>query len=242
LSHGVVRDVLDGRADLGVVSTGVLVPAGLIVEPWREDRLVAVVHASHPLAGRRSVPFEELLDYEHISIGESLAVSLQLSEAAERIHRTIRHIHHVSTTEAGRRLAAAGHGVAVLPDGMVLPFEAAMRIRGVPLAEDWAHRQHRLLVRDGGLSAAARQLLQHLRHSSDPSREGLNKARVKLKVSLPTNSFYPEGGRCADIIQPTALFQLSQEDLPHAGPQHSAPRTRDCARSSEWCRACGSAV
>src|SRR3712207_8101709 len=51
LSHGIVRDVLEGRADLGVVSTGVEVPAGLQAEPWGEDRLLAGVPAGSPPPG-----------------------------------------------------------------------------------------------------------------------------------------------------------------------------------------------
>jgi DNA-binding transcriptional LysR family regulator len=171
LSHAIVRDVLEGRADLGIVSTGVEVPTGLQAEPWREDRLLAVAPVGHPLAGRRSVRFEELLEFEQIGIGETRALSLQLAEAAARLHRSIRHAQRVGTTEAGRRLVAAGHGIAVLPDGMVRPFEAAMGIRGVPLAEEWSRRRHRLLVRDeAALPAPARRLLDHLRQR--PRRGG----------------------------------------------------------------------
>ena len=105
-----------------------------------------------------------MLEFEHIGIGETRALSLQLAEAAARLHRSIRHAQRVGTTEAGRRLVAAGHGIAVLPDGMVRPFEAAMGIRGVPLAEAWSSRQHRLLLREeAGLPAPARHLLDHLR-------------------------------------------------------------------------------
>ena len=75
----------------------------------------------------------------------------------------------MGTTEAGRRLVAAGLGIAVLPDGMVRPFETAMGIRGVPLAEAWSSRQHRLVLREeAGLPAPARRLLEHLRRRHRP--------------------------------------------------------------------------
>ncbi len=96
--------------------------------------------------------------------------ALQLAEAAARLHRAIRHAQRVGTTEAGRRLVAAGHGIAVLPDGMVRPFEAAMGIRGIPLAEEWSRRRHRLLLREEALPAPARRLLDHLRQM--PRRGG----------------------------------------------------------------------
>ncbi len=102
--------------------------------------------------------------YRTPGISETHALSLQLAEEAARLHRSIHHAQRVVTTEAGRRLVAAGHGVAVLPDGLVRPFEAVMGIRGVPLAEEWAHRRHRLLFREeAGLSGPARRLLDHLR-------------------------------------------------------------------------------
>ena len=145
-------------------AVGTSVQVRLWAEPWREGRLLAVAPAGHPLVRRGPVRFEELLELEHIGIGETRALSLQLAEAAARLHRAIRHAQRVGTTEAGRRLVAAGQGVAVLPDGMVRPFEAAMGIRGVPLAEAWSIRRHRLLRREeAGLPAPALRLLGHLR-------------------------------------------------------------------------------
>ena len=48
----ILRDLLEGRADLGVVTSGDRVPAGLEAHPWHEDRLLAVVPAGHSF-GRR---------------------------------------------------------------------------------------------------------------------------------------------------------------------------------------------
>ena len=159
----ILRDLLEGRADLGVVTSADRVPAGLDAHPWHEDRLLAVVPEGHPFAARPSVGFGEVLDEPLVDVLEGGALSLLLEEQAERIGRRPRYRFRVASTDAARRLVAAGHGVSVMPDGVARPYEAALGLRGVPLAERWARRRLRLVARPAeGLPAPARLLLDHL--------------------------------------------------------------------------------
>jgi DNA-binding transcriptional LysR family regulator len=69
----------------------------------------------------------------------------------------------VASTDAARRLVAAGHGVTVMPDGVARPYEGALGLRGVPVAERWAKRRLRLVARPAeALPAPARLLLDRL--------------------------------------------------------------------------------
>jgi DNA-binding transcriptional LysR family regulator len=159
----VLRDLLEGRADLGVVTSGNRVPDGLEAHPWHEDRLLAVVRADHPLAARASVGFGEVLDQPLVGVLESGALSLLLEEQAEHLGRGLRYRFRVGSTDAARRLVAAGHGVTVMPDGVARPYEAALGLRGIPLAEQWARRQLWLVARSAeALPVPARLLMEHL--------------------------------------------------------------------------------
>ena len=137
----ILRDLLEGRADLGVVTSGDRVPAGPEAHAWHEDRLLAVVPEGHPFAARRSVGFAEVLDEPLIGVLEGGALSLLIEEQAQRFGRRPRYRLRVASTDAARRLVAAGHGVTVMPDGVARPYEAALGLRGVPLMERWAGRR-----------------------------------------------------------------------------------------------------
>lgn len=176
-SLAILRDLLEGRADLGIVTVGGAVPVGLEVHPWREDRLLVVVPADHPFAGRPSVGFAEVLEQPLVGVLESGALSLLLEEAAQRLGLRPRYRFQVASPDAARRLVAAGHGVTVMPDGIARPYEAALGLRGVPLAERWSRRRLRLVSRAAGLLALPARLLQDCLLRS----ESTAKARASAK-------------------------------------------------------------
>jgi DNA-binding transcriptional LysR family regulator len=160
VSLAILRDLLEGRADLGIVTVGGTMPVGLEAQPWREDRLLVVVPDNHPFVGQASVSFAEVLEQPLIGVLESGALSLQLEEAAQRLGRRPRYRFRVASTDAARSLVAAGHGVTVMPDGMARPHEAALGLAGIPLAERWSRRRLRLVSRSAGLLALPARLLQ----------------------------------------------------------------------------------
>jgi DNA-binding transcriptional LysR family regulator len=162
----ILRDLLEGRADLGIVTSAGQVPVGLEARPWREDRLLMVVPAAHPFAARAAVGFAEVLEQPLVGALESSALALLLEEAAQQLGRRPRYRFRVAGTDAIRRLVAAGHGVTVMPDGVARPYEAALGLRGIPLTEPWARRQLRLVARAAELlPASARLLHDHLLRS-----------------------------------------------------------------------------
>ena len=125
---------------------------------------MAVVPKGHPLFERNTVDFEEVLDHEHVGIGDLSALTVLLGEEAERLSRVIRHSYRVETVEVARRMVAAGLGVAVLPASMVVPFQDVIGVRAIPLSDAWARRDKRICVRNPStLPASARLFLAHIR-------------------------------------------------------------------------------
>ena len=164
MSASVVHDVSDGRADIGLVAASVDIPPELIVYPFTTDEIMAIIPNGHALFERSTVDFEELLDHEHVGIGDLSALTVLLAEQAERLSRSIRHSYRVETVEVARQMVAAGLGIAVLPASMVAPFQDVIGVRAIPLSDAWARRDKRICVRDPStMPASSRLFLAHMR-------------------------------------------------------------------------------
>jgi len=162
-SSVILQDLIEGRADLGIVTTNARIPVGLEAQPWREDRLLAIVSADHPLAGRKSVKFSEVLEHPLVDVLEIGALSLLLAEAAQALGRKPYYRYHVTSMDAARRLVAAGLAVNVMPDHMIAPYAENLGLRGILIDEPWSLRRLRLVSRVGGVSPGpARLLADHL--------------------------------------------------------------------------------
>ncbi|MBR0664960.1 LysR family transcriptional regulator [Roseomonas hellenica] len=162
-SLAILHEVLEGRVDLGIVTSAAALPTELEAHGWHGDALLAVMPAGHRLADRASLRYAALLDEPLIGVQAGGALAILLEEEARRLGRAPQYRFRVATTDSARRLAAAGLGATVMPDGVARPYLAALGLAGVPLAEDWARRRLRIVARPApGLPAAARLLLNHL--------------------------------------------------------------------------------
>ena len=65
LSRDIVRGVLDGSTDLGIIA-GPVAASGLQVLHFSTDRLVMAVPQGHPLAGQARVRLRDTLQFQHI--------------------------------------------------------------------------------------------------------------------------------------------------------------------------------
>lgn len=158
-----LRNVVEGRSDLALLTTPQAIPDGIAVRTWRHDRLLVVLPASHVAAGRSSIRFGEVLDWPLIGVIPNGALSLMLDEAAQKAGRRPDYGYRVATADAAMRLVAAGHGVTVMPDGVMSLFAENIGLVGIPLDEPWAARELRLVSRPPEiLPIPARLLVEHL--------------------------------------------------------------------------------
>jgi DNA-binding transcriptional LysR family regulator len=162
-SSDVVLAVLDGRADIGIFADRT--PAlGLHLMSYREDRLVLVVPAGHALATRRTMHFDEALDYDFVSLSQGTSLALRLQAETESLGRRLKLRIHVRSFDAICQMVAAGLGVAVLPAGAAHALMRSLNLRQIGLKDAWARRQLLIGVRDPDeLSRHARLLVDHLR-------------------------------------------------------------------------------
>ena len=132
--------VASGIADVGICAPPFDPSPKLSVQPYRRDRLVAVVSVLHPLANEEKLTFLELLATDLIGGGTKSSMTRLLEHAAAQLNMKYQPKYRVASGEAARSLVRAGLGVAIQPSGMVWPYEDAERVRSVPIEDNWAER------------------------------------------------------------------------------------------------------
>jgi DNA-binding transcriptional LysR family regulator len=166
VSDEIVRAVVDGQTDIGIVA-GTVRTEGLEVVPYRTDRLVLAVPAVHPLAAHEHVPFERTLDFDHVGLQEASAIHAFMQVQAERVNRTVRLRIQVGNFEALCRMVEAGVGVGMLPESAARRHRRTMDIRVVALDDDWSLRRLQVCMRSyDQLPVFARELVELLRHDA----------------------------------------------------------------------------
>lgn len=162
VSPEIVRGVREGLASLGVCWDAVD-RAGLQCRPYRRDSLCVAVPERHPLAGRKSLRFEDTLDFEHVSLPVNSAVQVMLQRHAAQLGRSVQHRVIVTNFEAALRVVRAGLAISLVPREVAQGPTETMGLRLVPLAEEWAERRFIICFRDPqSLSPAAQLLADHL--------------------------------------------------------------------------------
>jgi DNA-binding transcriptional LysR family regulator len=165
LSDEIVGLIAEGTGDIGIVA-GTVDHAGLQTFPFRSDRFVLVVPAGHLLAGRASIGFAEVLDYDMVGLDRASAIQRFLADKANRIGRPLRLRVQLRSFDAICRLVECNVGVGIVPETTVERTVRSMAIKAVQLADSWALRDLTICVRDlDALPPYARTLVDHLRAS-----------------------------------------------------------------------------
>lgn len=162
VGHDVMREVREGAADLGVV-WDVVDCSGLQALPYRSDHLGVAVPPGHPLARRTRVRYADTLEHDSVGVSAGGLLDTLLQRQAALLGRAPKQRMQVSSLDAGRRIVAAGLGLAILPLEAIAPQAQADSLVVRPLAESWAERRFVIVSREAEwLSAAARLLVEHL--------------------------------------------------------------------------------
>jgi DNA-binding transcriptional LysR family regulator len=162
LSHEIVRAVLEGSADVGIVA-GTVRTAGLQALPFHRDRLVLAVPRDHRLARAGSIDFLDTLDEQHVGLTAASAIHAFLKSVVLAAGRQLRLRIEVGSFDAMCRMIGARVGIGVLPESAARRHMRSEGIRTVALVNDWAVRDLKIIVRDlDALPTFARKLVDAL--------------------------------------------------------------------------------
>ena len=125
VSDRVVELVKSGEVDFGLGSCG-RVDRELTDQPLLADRLAAFVQKNHRLAGKRHVALRDVAGYPLILTGKDSSVRelVDRTLGQERLAVSVAHEATYMTTALG--MAAAGLGVAILPEAAITSAPATV--------------------------------------------------------------------------------------------------------------------
>ena len=141
MTREVVRGVLDGTADVGMVA-GPIATMGLTSLHFSTDRLVLVTPKDHPLSARQRIMFDECLEYHLVGLRGSVLSSI-LNEGRNLEYRVV-----MAGYEGICRMVEAGVGLGVIPEPIARRHRRIMRLSIVELDDPWAIRERRVLIRN----------------------------------------------------------------------------------------------
>jgi DNA-binding transcriptional LysR family regulator len=145
MSVEIVHAVRQGNTDIGIAA-GYVGTEGLEVFPYRRDRLVLAAAQNHTLAKRRSISFDQTLEFDYIGV-EASAVQSFLIRAADDLHRSLKVRIQVGNFEELCRMIEANVGIGILPESAARRHRATMAIRIVQLKDAWAMHNLQICVR-----------------------------------------------------------------------------------------------
>ena len=141
-SDAVLDALRRGMADLGIVADHVD-SSGLVVQPWLDDDLVALLPATRRRTRVQALPFVQLLERPFVGLPAHSGLSRFLLQQAARSGRVPHHRVRVGNFDTVARLVEAGVGVAVVPLSAARRWRDA-KLQVAPLRDAWARR--RLLI------------------------------------------------------------------------------------------------
>lgn len=163
LTRDIVRGVLDGTTDLGIVAGPVDAPELQTIH-FSTDRLVLVVPNGHALQDQDKVKLADAVRYPFITMHEGSTLVAFLRDQLERIGQRLPQRIQLYSFDSICRMVQAGVGVGVIPDSAARRYGAEMKLRVVELDEPWVVRERKLLVRDiDALPGCARELIEQIR-------------------------------------------------------------------------------
>jgi len=168
LTRDIVRGVLDGTTDLGIVAGPVDAPELQTIH-FSTDRLVLVVPNGHALQGQDKVKLADAVRYPFITMHEGSTLVAFLRDQLERVGQRLPQRIQLYSFDSICRMVQAGVGVGVIPDSAARRYGAEMKLQVVELDEPWVVRERKLLVRDiDALPGCARELIEQIQTPRTP--------------------------------------------------------------------------
>lgn len=146
-SKEIVRGVLEGAADFGIVA-GPVVTSNLQTIAFSTDQLVVIIPCEHFLQNREKIKFSEVLDFQNIGFNVGSTLHSFITEQAEELGRHIHWRVQLSSFESICRMVEAGIGVSVIPESVALKISQRMNLDIISLDEPWALRERKIVMRD----------------------------------------------------------------------------------------------
>ncbi|MEO8072553.1 MAG: LysR family transcriptional regulator [Acidobacteriota bacterium] len=158
----VMRDVLNGTVELGVVAFPEQ-KRGLTIVPMASDRLVVICPPDHEFAERTQIKVTELKDRDFVLFERDIPTRKATDKILKSYGVEVRKVAEFDNVETIKRSVEVGFGLAIVPHPSVMDEEKNNQLSVVELAEkDWIRQVAVIYRTDRTLSIAAKKFVQLL--------------------------------------------------------------------------------
>ena len=158
----VVRDVLNGSVELGVVAF----PEprrGISIAPMATNRLVLITPADHKFAKRSQVKAKELNGEDFVLFERDVPTRKAVDKILKEHGVEVRKVAEFDNIETIKRAVEVGFGLAIMPEPAVQDAERNGLLSVIKLAEkDWVRPIGVIYRSDRSLTLAAKKFVQLL--------------------------------------------------------------------------------
>lgn len=158
----VVRDVLNGTVELGVLAF----PEprrGLTITPMPENRLVLIAPPDHKFASRKKVKVTDLQGQDFVLFERDVPTRKAMDKILKANEVEVKKVAEFDNIETIKRAVEVGFGLAIVPENAVGEAKKAGTLAVIQLAEKyWVRTVGTIHRSDRSLSLAARKFLQLL--------------------------------------------------------------------------------
>ncbi len=158
----VVRDVLNGTVELGVLAF----PEprrGITITPMAENRLVLIAPPDHKFAAKKKVKVSDLNGQDFVLFERDIPTRKAMDKIFKANGIEVKKIAEFDNIETIKRAVVVGFGLAIVPEPAVTEAKKAGTLAVIQLAEKYWVRSVGVIHRtDKSLSLAAKKFVQLL--------------------------------------------------------------------------------
>jgi DNA-binding transcriptional LysR family regulator len=162
-SSKIYDDALKGNVDLGIVAYATKRP-GIVVVPYRQDRLVLVVPPAHRLARSRRVSLRKLRDEVFVGFERDIPTRKETDRLLRRYDVDPTYVMELDNIETIKRVVEIGRAIALLPEPAVASEVESGTLACVQISDETSMRPLGILYRQGKhFSPALEKFIEYLR-------------------------------------------------------------------------------
>ncbi|HYO84286.1 MAG TPA: LysR family transcriptional regulator [Bryobacteraceae bacterium] len=156
------------QVDLGLVSYPEA-SREVAVVPWREEQMVLVVAAEHPLAGAPSVDAHDLEGVQFIAFDADLPIARDIGRYLRTAGVEVEVSMHFDNLQMIKEAVSLGSGVSILPKRLLQAELAMGRLAAIPLSGEGLSRPLGIVYRKRKVfTRAAQAFLDLLQEEPEP--------------------------------------------------------------------------
>lgn len=167
----VVRDVLNGTVELGIVAF----PEprrGLTMVSMPSHRLVLIAPPNHKFAKRTKLKIDDLQGQDFVHFERDVPTRKAIDRILRDHHIEVNKVAEFDNIETIKRAVEVGFGIAIVPHPAVMSAAAAEQLAVIKLAEkEWERPVGVIYRSDRSLSLAAKKFVQLLEKPAAASAE-----------------------------------------------------------------------